>query len=346
MKIRIRPAHPEDDRRSILDVLERNLPAASDPARYDWLYLGNPAGQALVWLATDESGAAVGTSAAHPRVMRLGDKTVTALNLSDFAIDTEYRSIGPAMKLMRATLEPIENNRYAFAYDHPSAAMRAVHMRLRGVDLDSITRFTRPLSLVPIVERKLGKNFFAQLVGRIANPLLRLQLPKATVGSLELSVHSGQFTDEFAAVAIESTRTRRSIATVLGKDFLNWRFHEHPIWKHRIVCARRAGRLLGFGVFKEVDESVCVVVEVVGADDVTIVALLNYMLRLACRTHADRIDAPVPASAPLAKSLLDSGFFERESNIGPTIFASPEYASDTRIVSKMDWCMTEGDRDV
>ena len=125
-KLTIRECDPATERSRILAVLERNLPRASGSLRFDWLYLSNPAGNALVWLAENEDGEAVGTSAGHPRRLRVGGQVVTVLNLSDFAIDAYYRSLGPALQLLRATLAPMDEGRYAFSSDHPSEAMLAV----------------------------------------------------------------------------------------------------------------------------------------------------------------------------------------------------------------------------
>ena len=114
--VRIREADPATNRERILALLARNLPEASSPQRHDWLYLSNPWGTARVWLAEDvATGEAVGTSAGQPRRMRLEGETVLALCLSDFAIDAAYRSLGPALKLLQATLEPVRKGEYAFS---------------------------------------------------------------------------------------------------------------------------------------------------------------------------------------------------------------------------------------
>ena len=164
MQVSVRRADPEQDGDLIRNVLARNLPAASSPERFEWLYLDNPAGRPLVWIATDANGYPLGTSAAHVRQIRIGSEITPALNLSDFAIDAKYRSVGPALKLLRATLKAVGDH-YPFAYDHPSRAMQAVHKRLGGIDLGGIVRYTLPLSWKPVAQRRLGRGPVASVLG-------------------------------------------------------------------------------------------------------------------------------------------------------------------------------------
>ncbi|MFI5402894.1 MAG: GNAT family N-acetyltransferase, partial [Planctomycetota bacterium] len=144
--LRVRAADPKAEREAILRVLERNLPRAVQPGRYDWLYLGNPRGPALVWVAEDEStGAVVGVSAAHRRRVRVRGVVAEALNLGDFAIDAEYRALGPALQLLRATLEPVREGRFAFSFDHMNDAMQAAYRRIEGASFGGMERFVRPV---------------------------------------------------------------------------------------------------------------------------------------------------------------------------------------------------------
>ena len=71
----IRQVDPAAERERIMSVLAGSLPAAALWDRFDWLYLENPEGPALVWLA-EQDGVALGTSAAHRRRMRVDGRIV------------------------------------------------------------------------------------------------------------------------------------------------------------------------------------------------------------------------------------------------------------------------------
>ena len=95
--ISIQRVTPETERASVIRLLKDNLPAAATNGRFEWAYLKNPHGVAHVWLAKTAEGEVVGTSAAFPRQFRVRGNPAMALVLSDFAIDSRFRSLGPAV---------------------------------------------------------------------------------------------------------------------------------------------------------------------------------------------------------------------------------------------------------
>lgn len=346
-RLTIRECDPSTERSRILAVLERNLPEASGSQRFDWLYLSNPAGNARVWLAENQDGETVGTSAGHPRLMRVRDQVVTVLNLSDFAIDANYRSLGPALQLLRATLAPMDEGRYAFSYDHPSAAMLAVYRRMGGTSLGSLVRYVRPLTASSVVERRWGPGTASKVVGAAGDLALRARdatLRKA--GDIEVTLHEGEFTREFDDLA----ERLYAVCPVVGlrtAAFLNWRFARHPLRCHETLCARRGGQLLGCLIFRTAASKVISVVELIGGLDEDIVrALLVKLIALARSRGVERLQAPVLENCPVAAMLENSGFHERQRGPGPVVYAPPASAvADTVKRSKL-WWMVEGDRDV
>src|SRR5262245_32410123 len=69
MPFSVRRATPSD-RHLIKRTIAEYLPTVDPTRRYDWLYLGNPHGTALTWLATDDaSGELAGLTSFFPRRM-------------------------------------------------------------------------------------------------------------------------------------------------------------------------------------------------------------------------------------------------------------------------------------
>src|ERR1700682_3495326 len=98
MAISVRPAHYESDRQELVDTLQTNLPHLPHASLFPWLYLRNPEGQALAWVAADsESGRIVGVATAFPRCFYSCGKASRGYLLGDFCIDTKYRSLGLAL---------------------------------------------------------------------------------------------------------------------------------------------------------------------------------------------------------------------------------------------------------
>src|ERR1039457_5599335 len=68
MAISVRPVDYDSESQELIAVLQSNLPHLPHARLFPWLYLRNPEGRALVWVATDsETHRAIGIAAAFPR---------------------------------------------------------------------------------------------------------------------------------------------------------------------------------------------------------------------------------------------------------------------------------------
>jgi len=341
----IRRADPAADAERILAVLGRNLPQAASSERLEWLYRSNPDGPALVWLAEDASGAPVGTSAAHPRRMRLEGRVVLALNLSDFAFDPAYRSLGPALRLLKATLAPVRRGEFAFSYDYPSESMHALYRRLGGADLGANARFVRPVDLRPMMERRLGG-----VVGRVAGAAgdlalrARDKLTRGT-GSVRVALLEGGFTSEFdrldgdcgAGVAVSGVR---------DAAYLEWRYRRHTMWTHDVLCARRDGELHGFAVLRQEEPGVLALVDLCAAGADTGRALAAAAVAHARERGAEALHAQALEEGPAATLLKRVGFVRREGGAGPVPWFPPDHPSGAALGDRARWWLMGGDRDI
>jgi len=104
MGIQIRSADLREDKELLISTLLQHLTAGSDERRYEWLYLRNPEGPARAWLAVDNtSGKTVGVSAAFPRRIVVNGESQAGWVHSDFCLSGASRSLGPDLKLQKAT---------------------------------------------------------------------------------------------------------------------------------------------------------------------------------------------------------------------------------------------------
>jgi len=342
----IRQADPSADREAILAVLGRDLPQAASAERHDWLYLANPDGPARVWLAEDEEGRAVGTSAAHPRRMRVRGKVVLALNLSDFAIDAHYRSLGPALELLKATLAPVREGEFAFSYDYPSEAMHALYRRMGGPDLGPNERWARPVDLKPLAKRRLGV-VVGTVVGAAADAALRARDKLARgAGDVDVAPVEAEFGPDFDALDAR-LQSLRPVVGVRDARYLAWKYGAHTMWSHRVLCARRGGELLGFAVLREEEPNVvaCVDLFAVEEDDVRR-ALAAHAVDWARERGAEALHAQALGGSATARMLERAGFVRREAGVGPM----PFYASGSPLREALDdpasWWLIGGDRDI
>ena len=343
-KVRIRQVDPSQEGAAIQGVLERNLVQAAGLKRLEWLYLGNPDGRALVWLAEDDEGRAVGTSAAHPRRMRIGKEIVRALNLSDFAFDAAYRSLGPALKLLKATLEPVRNGDHAFSYDFPSQAMHALYRRMGGADLGAGERWVRPVDFKSIAKRTIG-GVVGRVVGAAGGVALRARDALAGIPrGIDVTPLEGEFGAEFDALDAKLAGMT-AVAGVRDAAYLDWRYRQHAMFSHDVLCARRNGELLGFVVVRPGENGVALVLDLfAGEEDGVRRGLAAAAVDHARAGDAEALHVEVLAGSPAAKMFSKLGFVKRDEGAGPVPFSGPDGPAVLRHAA--NWWITGGDRDV
>lgn len=334
-EITIRRVDPVAGRDQILAVLRRNLPTAAVAARLDWLYLANPDGPALVCLAEGPEGTPVGTSAAHPRRMRVQGTIVRALNLGDFALDRSYRSLGPGLRLLQATLEPVRQAKYAFSYDFPSRSMQAIYHRMPGVDLGGTEYWTRRLvrSWRP---RHLLQTALGGVVRRAGNAGL----------DLEVEPLVGAFGEEFDALDARLS----ALCPVLGvRDaaYLNWRYLDHTMWRHDVLCARRRGSLVGYAVLRAGSDGLMTLLDLYAeAQGGVRQRLVTEAVEWARSRHAEALRVEVLARSVTARMAGTAGFTRQGDGVGPIPFfpADSPYATTLNVAD--NWWIVGGDRDI
>lgn len=251
MPVSIRPVNLDSDREELMQVLERNLRDLPHARRFDWLYRRNPAGPAWSWFIVEPgTGKAVGAASLYPRAVWMGREPRVCGQVGDFAVDANYRSLGPALLLQRATFEPVDRGALAFCYDCPPHEAGMSTFRRLGLKAScEMRRFARPLRINRHLNRRLGKGALATALAGLGNLALWLQsLPRRKVDGLEIAPWSGRFGEEFTRLDAEvggagSIRYRRRA------EDLNWRYRDDPVRGYKVLAARRRGELLGYAVF-------------------------------------------------------------------------------------------------
>jgi predicted N-acetyltransferase YhbS len=346
-EITIRQVDPARERQRILAVLAANLPAAAAAERFDWLYLSNPDGRALVWLAENEKGEAVGTSAAYPRRMRVAGESVRGLNLGDFAVDRSQRALGVALRLLGATLGAVRDRSHALSYDFASPSMHAVYRRMRLRALARRERWLQPVDTTRLLSRKLGGGPLTAAAGLLGDALWRARRatgPRA--GEVTVEAVAAECGDEFDALDARLAAGRR-VAGVRDAAYLNWRFLRNPVWKDEILCARAAGgRLAGYAALRRFDADTVSLLEIDGEDLRLCRILLAAAVQWAAARGAAALQVETLAGSPTSRLVKALGFVRREADDGPVVFTAADAPLARQLGEAKNWWLIGGDRDV
>lgn len=341
----IRQVDPAAERERIMSVLAGSLPAAALWDRFDWLYLENPEGPALVWLA-EQDGVALGTSAAHRRRMRVDGRVVPVLLLGDFGVDPTQRSLGPALRLLRATLAPVEDGSVALSYDFSNAAMQAVYRRMGMTTLGHSERWMLPVSITQLLRERLGRKPLTTMVGGVGD--LLLQGRRVLQGGAD-GVQIERLYDVCGAEFDRLDARLAPPAGVVGvRDaaYLNWRYRRNPVWRHEIICARRGDELAGYVVLRPTAPSVLSVLDLAGEDEQVSRALVTAASDWAQARHSAALHAEVLAEGPAAQLLQRLGFVRREAQPGPIVCRPADSPHHALLDDAAQWWLLGGDRDV
>ena len=340
MKIAIRPADLKEDKDLLIATLGRYLTSSSNEERFRWLYERNPHGQARAWLAQDSaSGATVGASAAFPRQILVNGSEATGWVLGDFCIADEYRSLGPALQLQKATLTAVEMLREATCcYDFPSRQLTATYRRMGINPIGQMIRLARPLRLDRKLQRALKFGALAQPASWIANALMRLKDISVQRGpKLDFQIHTGECGSEFTQL-VDAVVERKGVQLRRSAETLNWRYLQHPFVQYQVLTAKRAGKLQGYLVFSSSSED-AQIAEWCAADNETAAALVTESVQRLRKTEAMVVSTWLLDRDPRLELLKDVGFWPREST--PVMVHWPGSGLD----SQNEWLLMHGDRD-
>ncbi len=341
MKMTLQPVDLERDREVLIATLRQYLTESSNEGRFDWLYRQNPNGAPHAWLARDsESGEVVGASAAFRRRAIIHGREKNGWVLGDFCVADKYRSLGPALQLQRATLAAIEKLPESdFCYDFPSLQLTAIYRRLGVQPTAQMVRLAKPLRL----DQKLQKT---GRLGRLARPaiwmgnfLLRLSDHRIGNGKAwEIGGHEGPCSHEFTQLR-EKMRTTHGAEIQRSAEYLNWRYLQHPFFRHQILTARKAGELQGYLVFTCVDGNAQIVEWCAGDDGALLSALVRNLVRRLRKAGAMTLSTYLLQSDPRVRVLKKMGFWPRESS--PVMVNWPA----SSVLPSGDWVLMYGDRD-
>lgn len=308
MSLRTRAVDFVADRDELLNVLQRNLHDVSHQARFRWLYLDNPAGQAHSWFLCDEHGSAVGIASLIRRATWMGKTNATCGQVADFGIDPSFRSLGPAIQLQRCTFEPVLQGELAFCYDCPPHDLgMAMFDRLGLKETCRMQGYVKLLRADRQLEKRLGAAA-GKMAAAITNPLLRLRSSRATASDrLDFNSYTDEFTDDFSALDL-AVRTSDTIRNRRSAEDLNWRFRQNPQQRFEVLTAHRRGELLGYLIYAVLAED-AYVFDLFGRElDEVGPELLNALTSVLHDRSIQTIRAQLPEGSPSVAIFMKAGF--------------------------------------
>jgi hypothetical protein len=274
-------------------------------------------------LEAGPGGGVVGTAGVGLRRLRVGGPTVVAGLASDFAVDPEHRSLGPAMMLQRAVLETLDDG-VDVIYGLPNAKALPVFKRL-GYSADAaLTRYVKVLAVERYLTGVPGPRVGRKIIAGVVDPVLRVGSPETWRPRrgrtlVELATFDERFDELWARTA-----DAFGVACERTASFLRWRYDACPLLSYTTLglIERGGERLAAYAVCTlGSDQQVTVIDFWYGSDASVRDDLLAAVLSWSRAAGAASVACEVAGAGQVAEGLVRFGF--RHRGAGSAIVISP-----------------------
>lgn len=340
-----------EDLEGISDLITGMSYSASDQrlrdktaAYYHWMYLGNPAGPAIVHSARHQ-GRIVASFAIAPKVFQIDGRRTLVGKTMDMFTDPGYQGMGLIKRCTDAVFAQASAAGMAGWYVTPSVNSYPIFTGKWGYREDfSLIFRARILKYAPILAAAIRPAGLARFVGQALDgvrrifPRSRTQLPAGY--ALTPMQSFGVETDELWERVAPGYR----VALVRDATYLNWRYVANPD-DYSAFGLSRDGELVGIVVVAETLRRGVRVGEVVdfvcGVDDVkTLQLLVGVAIDHARERGLALVQAWSVPDTRLDKRLRGTGLWWRRTDV--KFLLNPGFTDGT-VYDGEAWLVTQGD---
>ena len=244
-------------RRELMEFRNANRDTIRDERYFDWRYSDRP-GQSepiIVW-AENERGEKIGSLSLIPHHYSVNKTSCPLGRLGDISVAKEYRGKGIARQMFYylSGLDAVKSLAACIVLPNEDAA-RALE-KSGWVKVSRLDRYVKILNTEQFLEKKVGRPV-AKIISSPLGLLLRaisheLFLKKPAGFSAQLVE---RFDDSFDDLWNELNKEGVVIG-LRNKEYLTWRYSEHPVVKYQVFTLTNNGKLCGYIVF-HVDLNAC-----------------------------------------------------------------------------------------
>jgi len=190
----------------------------------------------------------IGTETVTYRDWFNGDKKFTIGIFGDFFVDQKFRSLGPALKLLRHSVDFAQQNNY-LVYGFPNRKAQPVFRRAGFKPANKLTRYAKVFKSREALEKhaKLGK--YAWL-SPLVDFALRLEDLLRLFSRLPYDVEFGKAAHPDTAKLVRKAAESNPELFIgdRSQGYLNWRFAHNPLCEFEFLSVSKGGELLGYAV--------------------------------------------------------------------------------------------------
>lgn len=313
------------------ELLAERLPREDLDARIRWLYEGNPAGRALVWVAFDgERGEAAGLTTFFPRRMWIDGAEARGALGGDMYVRPKFRRRGIGAELFRVARREMDRFGIRVMFGTPMRPnVTALKTSGSTVPERAVTRYARLL--------RASATRLAWVPRPAASLVDRVLAPRARAG---LRLESITGVDPRVDRLWSEMRRELRIATVRDGAFYAWRFVEAPSKRQRPYVVVDGGEPIAACALETVGEKLRIV---------DLVAPSRRWRRAiqaisASAREESGLEMRLATADGARRRLWTSAMFPRDAD--PMSMLTPEADSGERLHDPARWYLTWADTDI
>lgn len=214
-------------------------------------YLTNPYEVAKIWVYRPDGDAIRGAFGLHAQRLSLGGKVHNIGQIGNLAVDSEYRTAGPAVRIQRALLGSLKESNRTLLLGVTEDAI-ALLRRTRCKSVGTAQRWVKILRSESQLRKRLRSAALTKVAAPVVDAGLRLSSRETySRRAAEVTVGFEHSYDSRYDRFWERVRSRFPIATQRTSEYLTWRFYGgqestfQTFW-----MADAEGELIGYIVFE------------------------------------------------------------------------------------------------
>jgi hypothetical protein len=237
-------ANLEDDKDSILKLTRKIFGETeiSDPNFFEWQYLKNPEGMAIVITAKDDENgnSVVGVESILPMRIIVNQNIVKASLSCNSYVDPDYRKKGIFSKLVSTVQEESIKKEISCIYGVANDNSFNSFMKKGSSEIVDLPILFRPLRL---------SDYFSFPLNVILRPFDNLWKVDRKINP-KIADYDGDF-DESFEVLTEKASKRIPIIQRRTKEFLNWRYRNNPTRQYKTFVLKENSVLKGYTIARK-----------------------------------------------------------------------------------------------
>ena len=313
-------------------------------------YLTNPCGEGMIWVYRPEGRSIHGAFGLQAQRLSLGGEVHPVGQIGNLAVDSEYRSAGPALRLQRALLGSLDETGRTLIFGITEDAV-ALLRRTGCKPVGKAQRWVKILRSESQLRKRLRPAVLAKVAAPIVDAGLRLSsretyVPRAT----GVTVGFGDTFDSRFDRLWERVRSQFPIATQRTSEYLTWRFHGGDESFQIFWMADAQGELIGYIVFDVLGNSSIEVADVMYDGTAALDQLLSAFLRQTrmLESRPTAITWLYFGTDLLGERLQRFGFKRRPEPLQTFVYgdAATLNAADPQLYDAQRWYLSGADLDV